>query len=234
MKNYFMGAMVLAGIIFLAAPVTTRAAGLTQAQVQAVLSLLQAFGAEPAVIQNAGKAMGFADTSATTVAPTNTGPKFIVRDIEAKTMASSSTVYVYPEVYSISKYSKPPQAIRQVLTEILGSYELTLEVTAGDEAVSIPKTTTDSVGGATGFSYSLVGQEFKGSQTSSIICSNYGGNKCLIPSGKTKSVRVTVLLNPSESGNYGVSFDKVNYWLGQNTDLQSWKIGKETNAVYVK
>ena len=224
MKNYLTGILVLAGVMFVAAPATTKAAGLTQTQIQAVISLLQAFGAEPTDIHSASNAMVLVGSpAASAAAPTATGPKFYVRSVEAGTVASSS---VLAKKYPISSV--------QTVTEMLGSYELALEVTAGDEAVSIPKTTTDSVGGTTGFSYSLVGQEFKGSQTSSIICSNYGGNKCQIPSGKTKTIRVTVLLNPNESGNYGVSFDRINYWLGRDTELQSRKIGKEANAVFVK
>lgn len=241
MKKYFIGMAVL-GLVFMAAPATTQAAGLTQTQIQAVLALLQAFGAEPAVIENAGKAMGLttASTGSTEpVAPTVVGPKFSVKSVTASTFASTTTSKVsyctsaeYSSGVCVGTRIGTQISITRTDTTTLGVYTLTLEVKAGDNDVSIPKTTTDSTQGFTGVVYSLAGQDFRGSQSSTFACPTSGNNNCRIPAGQTKLVKVTVKLDPAESGNYGVSFDKLNY--GKESNAQSWRINSKSEIVYVK
>lgn len=231
MKNYFMGA-VLAGVMFIAAPTTTQAAGLTQTQIQAVISLLQAFGAEPAVIESAGKAMGLTITNSTVpaeVEPKVVEPKFSVKSVTAKTEASTTTA----STKTTTRYGVIAALTPAAQTDTYGSYTLALEVTAGDKTVLIPMTTTDSTQGLTGVVYSLEGQEFRGSQSSSWACPTSGKN-CKISAGQTRLVKVTVQLNPNEVGNYGVSFDKLNYLLGKHTETKSWRINGDSEVIYIK
>lgn len=135
------------------------------------------------------------------------GPTIIIKDAEAKSIATSTS-------------------------ENVGEYTLTLEVTAGSKSISIPLSTTDSTQGQTGFVYSLGGQEFRGLQTSTVKCGSSLTKSCKIGIGQTKMIKVTVRLNPTESGNYGISFEKLNYILSGET--QTYRINKETEVIYIK
>ena len=66
MKKYILGAVLSLGIII--SPVFTHAAGLTDSQVQAILSLLSSFGADSATIANVNTALGGTTSSSSSTA----------------------------------------------------------------------------------------------------------------------------------------------------------------------
>ena len=116
-----------------------------------------------------------------------------------------------------------------------GSFVLVVRLTAGDKDIYIPQTTSDSTNGYTGFSYSIEGDEFKGSQDSKIDCSKKSGGQCKISAGETKDIDVIVWLTPDyyESGNYAVKFNSIGYRYGEKGELNYLPVGKTTEKVYV-
>lgn len=114
-----------------------------------------------------------------------------------------------------------------------GGYEITVVVSAINEDIYIPKTTSDSTSGVTGFEYIIGGDDFRGMQTSKVDCSIYEANYCWIQKGKTREVTATVWLTPNESGNYSIKFDSMNFKKGENGKLESFSINKETQRIYL-
>ncbi len=114
-----------------------------------------------------------------------------------------------------------------------GGYEVSLVIVANDSDIYIPKTTSDSTSGVTGFIYSILGDDFRGRQSSQVECANYEANYCWIKKGKTMTITTTVWLTPNESGNYSVKFDTMNFRRGANGKLESFNIDKETQKIYI-
>lgn len=115
-----------------------------------------------------------------------------------------------------------------------GGYEITLVVNAVNEDIYIPKTTSDSTSGVTGFIYSIGGDSFRGKQTSKVDCSIYEANYCWIQKGKTSEVTATIWLTPDVSGNYSVKFDVMNFKRGGvSGKIESFNIDKETQKIYI-
>jgi hypothetical protein len=114
-----------------------------------------------------------------------------------------------------------------------GGYEVVMVVSALNEDIYIPKTTTDSTSGITGFVYSIGGDSFRGKQKSQVECSIYESNYCWIKKGKTSEVSVTVWLTLEESGNYSVKFNEMNFRRGANGQIETFSINKETQKIYI-
>lgn len=114
-----------------------------------------------------------------------------------------------------------------------GGYEIGLDITAGEKDIFIPMTTTDSTLGATGLSYSIEGDTFRGDQESKVSCSLKTGENCKIKAGNTSTIVVTVWLTPIESGNYGVSFNKLGYGFDTTNYLQYYSVYEETEIIYL-
>ncbi len=114
-----------------------------------------------------------------------------------------------------------------------GSYGFDLVVTAGDSDVFIPRTTSDSTSGFTGFVYTIQGQEFRGSQSSDVSCSIKYEGFCKVRANTTSLIEVTVWLTPAIAGNYGISFNRVNYLVEGDTERRAIDIDKGTELLYI-
>jgi hypothetical protein len=131
-------------------------------------------------------------------------------------------------------------AIRQTIFENpnYGGFEISVDVTAGSDDVFVPKTTSDSTKSITGFSYSLFGDSFRGSQNSEVSCGTSTDiNKveyCKIKSGQTTTITTTVWLSAEQAGNYGVMFESINYLKGVNHESGSFDVNKGTQKIYIK
>ncbi len=89
-----------------------------------------------------------------------------------------------------------------------------------------------------GFSYSIIGDSFRGNQNSQVDCSTSTTiNKveyCSIGVGKSSDITATVWLTPNESGTYGLLFENINYLRGDNYIKEVFNINKETQKIYVR
>lgn len=112
-----------------------------------------------------------------------------------------------------------------------GGFEIGLAITANDGDILIPKSTTDSASGKIGFSYSVHGSEYSGSQDSKISCSVMQDGYCKIKDGRTSTVEVTVWLTPDKSGNYAVRFDDITYFEGG--EWKTYSLGEKTATIYI-
>jgi hypothetical protein len=204
MKSLLLAAMLC---LLVSMPVQVHAAKLTNEQKDSIMALLTEYKADQSLINKVAKALGIEKPKKSSSNLSDT-PTFKVKDIKAKSVTSTTT-------------------------QVMGEYTLTLEVTAGKKVVSIPKTTTDSTKGVTGIMYSPEGQDFRGIQRSIFDCKSSQGH-CKIEPGKKSTIKVTVLLGPKESGNYGVSFGTLHYRLGGIAGpLLKWKINTESEVIYV-
>jgi hypothetical protein len=153
----------------------------------------------------------------------------ISQDLNAETEEVKSDVVFKIVHVGQTIYSKP---------DVYGAYGLTIEVTAGNEDVFIPQSTTDSTRIFTGFMYSLVGDSFRGSQISEVECVTTTTVNhepyCKIKSGKSTLITTTVWLTPEQSGNYGVMFDAINYFIGVNFKEGSYNFNKSTQKIYLQ
>ncbi len=121
---------------------------------------------------------------------------------------------------------------------VYGSYGITIEVEAGKEDIFIPKSTTDSTIIYTGFGYSLIGDSFRGDQSSEIGCGTTttinDEEYCKINRGKSSTITTTVWLTPEQSGNYGIMFENINYLRGINHEEGSFDVNKGTQKIYLQ
>jgi hypothetical protein len=118
-----------------------------------------------------------------------------------------------------------------------GSYEIQIQVSSANGDILIPMTTNDSVGtGVIGFTYSIIGDTFKGVQKSKFSgCSNIKNNYCKFGEGQTKDLTLTVFLTPysNGTGNYSVEFNQLSYT--ENGIDKTYDINRKTqniNLVY--
>ncbi len=131
-------------------------------------------------------------------------------------------------------------AVRQTIFEnpSYGGFEIEIMVTANEEKIYIPKTTTDSTKAITGFTYSIKGDAFRGNQNSEVNCSTSTTIKsieyCSIGIGKSSDITTTVWLTPNESGNYGLLFEDINYLYGENHLSGAFNINEVTQKIYVR
>lgn len=115
-----------------------------------------------------------------------------------------------------------------------GGFEITLNITANIDDVFVPMTTSDSTKGVTGFIYSIQGDSFQGQQDSRVSCSRKtSDNYCRIAKGDSINITTTVWLTPSQSGNYGILFDKFKAKIGLNGVLKTYNLSQETEHIYV-
>lgn len=107
---------------------------------------------------------------------------------------------------------------------VYGSYEIELLVKAGSKKIYISTSTNDSIGtDVIGLNYSIEGDTFKGIQESKVSCDVTSKGYCPVAAGKTRVIKVTVLLKPVSKGdgNYAVSFDSLYYFIdGEKKILQ--------------
>lgn len=117
---------------------------------------------------------------------------------------------------------------------VYGSYEIELAVKAGPKKIYIATTTNDAVGtDLIGFTYSIKGDNFKGTQESKVSCSPiYKDKYCSVSAGKTRIITVTVLLKPSSQteGTYAVSFDSLHYFTDVDGDKKTLQLNKSKTA----
>ncbi len=153
---------------------------------------------------------------------------------------------VNPPTIDVSELSNPKIEIIK-LGQIVydkpyyyGSFYLDIRVTAGEEDIFIPLTTSDSVmANHIGFPYEVIGDYFSGDQKSGI--KNCGIQKtitrkeyCFVQSNKSIDLFVVVWLTPNLSGNYAVRFNDITYLQGDNHKEKLFNLSKETKKVYIK
>ena len=116
---------------------------------------------------------------------------------------------------------------------VYGAYELVLKVQANVDDIYIPMTTTDTVSASEiGFSYSIVGPEFRGVQNSDVSgCTNFNNNFCKFKVGQDKYITVTVWIYPDSdsNGNYSVNFGTVTYYEGD--ERKEFVVDRETAKI---
>lgn len=124
---------------------------------------------------------------------------------------------------------------------VYGSYGITIGITTGKDDIYIPKSTSDSTRIYTGFIYSLIGDSFRGNQSSEVGGDGCGTTKtinkeeyCKIKSGESTTIKTTVWLTPEQSGNYGVMFDTITYLKGANYEQGSFDVNKGTQKIYLQ
>jgi len=153
------------------------------------------------------------------------------QNLETQTITEKSDSGVIFNIIHVGQtiYKKP---------YVYGAYGITVEVTAGKEDIYIPKSTTDSTRILTGFVYSLIGDSFRGNQSSEVGCwTTTTINReeyCKIKSGKSTTITTTIWLTPEQSGNYGVMFNNINYLKGTNHEEGSFEINKGTQKIYLQ
>ncbi len=98
---------------------------------------------------------------------------------------------------------------------VYGSYRLSIEVSPEGMDILIPPTTSDTLGSRIiGFTYSINGGDFKGTQDSKVDCGGLmSGGYCKIKDGTTKNLYAQVWIYPDSdsNGNYSVIFKKIRY-----------------------
>lgn len=117
-----------------------------------------------------------------------------------------------------------------------GGYRLRTMISAGNKDIYIPKTTSDSTRGYTGFSYSIIGSDFNGYQRSEVSCSIINNNNCKIKAGDTSEISVQIWLVPKfhESGNYAVRFNNIGYRYEPNGQaMYTLALDRESDKIYI-
>lgn len=157
----------------------------------------------------------------------------------------TSTVSEVSEVYIPNLKIVGEPYITQTIFNGYGGYEIRLRVVAEGDDFYIPMTTTDSTRGMTGFSYSIKGGEFKGGQTSKVLCTSYKdnllfsggvnmGSQCFIPRGTSLDITATVWLVNKDPGNYSVLFNKLGYFREGDRKMLYHSLNIETEYLYLK
>jgi len=116
---------------------------------------------------------------------------------------------------------------------IYGGYEVVMLVTAPENSdVLIPQTTTNTVGAARiGFSYSVIGENFRGVENSQVICPVRRDGNCRVKAGKSSEITTTIWLYPDadSNGNYSVMFDEMYYFF--NGEWYTYDIARTTAKI---
>lgn len=118
-----------------------------------------------------------------------------------------------------------------------GFYKTRLKITAGNQDLYIPKTTTDSaINDIIGISYSTIGGDsvdFKGIRLSTVACSTTkdipAGNVCYVRAGTSLDIDVNIYLRPDESGTYSIKLENIRYHFEKSTN----KYGVSSNKIEI-
>lgn len=118
---------------------------------------------------------------------------------------------------------------------VYGAYGLDIKITAVDQEIMIPMTTTDSIGsGVIGLSYNTEGNPaFKGRQESKLKCAIMTNGFCKVKPGDDLTVELTVWLMPDSetSGNYALNFDEMKYFI--DGEEKTFSIDRSTSKINI-
>lgn len=116
-----------------------------------------------------------------------------------------------------------------------GAYEMEIAISTDGTDILVPPTTSNTIGtGNIGFSYSVVGDNFRGIQDSQVNCSLKQNDYCKIKNdGKVRTITVTIFLYPDQdsSSNYAVNFEKMYYY--QDGVRNEYSIGRQTAPISI-
>lgn len=117
-----------------------------------------------------------------------------------------------------------------------GSYEIELAINTTEGDIFVAPSTSNTVGtGDIGFSYTVLGDSFRGIQDSKITCSLKQDDYCKIKDdGVVRKITITIFLYPdSESnGNYAINFEK--FFYHQNGSKKEFDINQKTVPINIQ
>lgn len=119
---------------------------------------------------------------------------------------------------------------------VYGAYEMEIAISSTEANILVPPTTSNTIGtGDIGFSYTIVGDSFRGIQDSTVSCSLKNNDYCKIKNdGQLRNITVTVFLYPGKesNSNYAVNFDKIYYY--KNGSKQEYTVNRQTAPISIK
>lgn len=119
---------------------------------------------------------------------------------------------------------------------VYGAYEMEVAISSTESDILVPPTTSNTIGtGDIGFSYTIVGDSFRGIQNSRVSCSLQYKNYCKIKNdGQLRNIIVTVFLYPDKesNSNYAINFDKIYYY--KNGSKQEYVVDRQTAPISIK
>jgi hypothetical protein len=125
------------------------------------------------------------------------------------------------------------QVDETIFSKGYGGYRLIVSITSKSKDIYIPKTTTDSTEGYTGFSYAVEGSVFKGVRDSRVDCTITSKGQCKVEAGTTEKIEVMVWLLPEEEGDFAVRFKELGYRYGEKESLNKLSVNKVSETIYL-